>query len=270
MRGCAVLAALASAACTDAGSDPNAVVAVRFEGSAYPSIVAGDSLRDSLGALLPLRATGLNYRSEPVEGAPFVFSSPDTILQVFADGVVFARGLKTDAVPARVFATSGTLQSQPDTLFTVPRADSLKAEKTDPSAFINTLLAEAVTPLDSVVPFVVLGDTAAGKPKTPIQGWLVSFQLRYKGVLLPPTDTTKAYTFVNVGGTSQNARRISTFVDTTDASGRVGRLVVLRGISTGVASDTIFLVATARARKANTPPITAETMIIVRPLPPRP
>jgi len=71
---------LASAACTEVGTDPNAVVAIRFDGAAYPSIVLGDSLRDSLGTVQKVVATGLNYKNDPVEGAQFVFSSPDTVL----------------------------------------------------------------------------------------------------------------------------------------------------------------------------------------------
>ena len=66
-------ALVAFVACTEVATDPNAVVAIRFDGSAYPSIVVGDSLRDSLGALQPVRATGLNYKSQAVEGAAFVF-----------------------------------------------------------------------------------------------------------------------------------------------------------------------------------------------------
>jgi len=259
-----VLVALVSAACTQVATDPNAVVAVRFDGSAYPSIVAGDSLRDSLGALQPLKATGLNYKDEPVPGVLFVFSSPDTILRMFKDGVVFARGRKTDGAPARVFATLGSLPSTPDTLFVVPRADSIKAVKDVDTLGVGTT-GNASTGVETPRPiqFSLFGDTLRGAPKAPVQAWLVSFQLHYRGTPLPPTDTSKAYTFV-ISGSGATARLIPTFVDSTDASGKAERGVFVKSVPANVAEDTIFLVATARARKAGVAPISDTTMILLR------
>jgi hypothetical protein len=254
------LIALGCAGCTDVGTNPNAIVAVRFDGSAYPSIVAGDSLRDSLGTIQPLQAVGLNYKNEPVEGAPFVFSSPDTILRMFASGVVFARGRKADGVPARVFAAVQALQSQPDSLFVVPRADSIAAGKTVDTVPVSTE-GTGVTAADSL-PFFVRGDTVAGAPKVAVPAWLVSFQLRYKGTLLAPNDTSVAYTFVTTATTPP--RRLPSFIDSTDASGRVSRQVVIQQISAGLAEDTIFIVATARPRKPGAAPLRAETMILLR------
>lgn len=257
----AVVAAALTVGCTEVSTNPDAVVAVRFDGSAYPSIVAGDSLRDSLGALQPVRATGLNYKGEAVAGAAFVFSSPDTVLRVFPSGNVFATRRKTDGAPARVFATIGSLQSQPDSLFVVPRADSIKAAKdVDTLRIANGEGSNFQTPNQ----FAVFGDTVPGTPKMPVQGWLVSFQLLYRGALLSPTDTTRGYTFIPVtSGT--NAFRKPSFVDTTDASGNVSRSVAVRGISTSAVEDTIFLIATARARQAALAPLRDTTMLIIRP-----
>ena len=173
----------------------------------YISIVAGDSLRDSLGAIQRIRATGLNYKSEPVAAAPFVFSSPDTILRVFSDGVVFARGRKPDGIPTRVFATTGSLQSQPDSLLVVARADSIKAVTAD-TAIVIVPGSATVPPggrTDSLR-FTLFGDTLAGAPKVVVPGWLVSFQLRYRGALLTPTDTATAYTFVFAGSGTTTRR----------------------------------------------------------------
>jgi hypothetical protein len=264
MRSLVVLVALACVACTQVATDPNAVVAVRFDGSAYPSIVAEDSLRDSLGALQPLKATGLNYKNDPVPGTVFVFSSPDTILKMFGDGVVYARGRKADAAPARVFATLGTLPSQPDSLFVVPRADSIKAAKdVDTLALGPTGTASTGVEEPKPIQFNLFGDTLRGAPKAPVPAWLVSFQLHYHGTPLPPTDTSKAYTFVIVGG-GATTRLVPTFVDSTDASGKAERGVFVKSIPAGVAEDTILLVATARARKVGVPPFSDTTMILLR------
>src|SRR5678815_1148044 len=160
------LIALGCAACTEVSSDPNAVVAIRFDGSAYPSIVAGDSLRDSLGTLQPLQAVGLNYKNSPVEGAPFVFSSPDTILRMFANGVVFARGPKADGIPTRVFATVQALQSQPDSLYVVPRGDSIA-----PKSAIVTPPTGATIVLDTALVFNVLASGTGGAAPTAAPFW---------------------------------------------------------------------------------------------------
>lgn len=257
-----VFAVAFGAACTQVTTDPNAIVAVRFEGSAYPSIVADDSLRDSLGALQPLRATGLNYKGDPIEGAGFVFSSPDTVLRVYETGDVFATRRKPDGTPARVFATAGKLQSVPDTLLVVQRADSFKATRPTDTIFVDATRGGTSSDVTLMI-FSVFGDTATGQPKAPVPSWLVSFQLRYHGTTIQPTDTSFAYTFeVNAAKTA----RVRTYVDTTDPTGVASRRVFVRTLS--VPEDTVVLIATIHRRKANTVPIRDSTFIVIRPKPP--
>jgi hypothetical protein len=263
-RRLAVFALALGAACTEVTTDPNAIVAVRFDGSAYPSIVAGDSLRDSLGALQPLRATGLNYKGDPIEGAGFVFSSPDTVLRVYETGDVFATRRKTDATPARVFATAGKLQTVPDSLFVVQRADSIKALRQVDT--LNVATDGGTTGPDSIM-FAVFGDTAAGTPKAPVPAWLVSFQLRYHGTTISAEDTSYAFTF-ETAGSGSNFVRVQRLVDTTNASGAAGRRVFVRTLSQP--EDTIVLVATMHQRLANSAPIRDSAFIVIRPKPPTP
>lgn len=252
-----VFAVAFGAACTQVTTDPNAIVAVRFEGSAYPSIVADDSLRDSLGALQPLRATGLNYKGDPIEGAGFVFSSPDTVLRVYETGDVFATRRKPDGTPARVFATAGKLQSVPDTLLVVQRADSFKATRPTDTIFVDATRGGTSSDVTLMI-FSVFGDTATGQPKAPVPSWLVSFQLRYHGTTIQPTDTSYAFTFELI-----NKKRVATYVDTTESSGAASRRVFIRTLS--VPEDTVVLVATIRQRMANSAPIKDSTFIVIRP-----
>ena len=260
-RRLSVFAVVLGAACTEVTTDPNTIVAVRFDGSAYPSIVADDSLRDSLGALQPLRATGLNYKGDPIEGAGFVFSSPDTVLRVYETGDVFATRRKTDATPARVFATAGKLQSVPDSLFVVQRADSFKATKPTDTIFVNATGGGTSSDASRMI-FSVFGDTATGQPKAPVPSWLVSFQLRYHGTTIPPTDTSYAYTFeLN----SARTARVPTYIDTTESGGAASRRVFIRTLS--VPEDTVVLIATIHQRKENTAPIKDSTFIVIRPAP---
>jgi hypothetical protein len=243
--------ALVGAACTSPGTDPNAVEAIRFDGAEYPSIVVGDSLRDSLGVVQRVRAVGLNFKGEEVPGAAFVFSSPDTNLRLTTDGRVFARSAKTDGTPTRIFATVGSLQSVPDSLFTAPRADSIKA-----AVDADTVFGAQVSKTEFA--FSVFGDTVAKKPKVAVQGWLVSFRLRYRGQLVPVTDPD-VYTATLPSPTQV----VRSFVDTTDASGRAGRHVVLRTVRSP--EDTVFVIATIRQRKAGTDSIQTQTRVIYRP-----
>jgi hypothetical protein len=252
-----VLVALAAGACTEPVTDPNAVVALRFENPPYPSIIGGDSLRDSLGTAVQLKATPLNYKNNPVDGADVVFASPDTALRILDGGNVVAHSIRTDGAASLIYATVGSLQTAPETLFTVVRADSIKAEKDTQT--INVTAAGGVSLPDSL-PFTVMGDTAATKPKVAVRSWLVSYRLRYKAALLSPTDTSVAYTFWPTTGA--NPRRILSSIDTTDQSGRAARGVFVRSIS--VAEDTIYLIATVRQRKAGSAPKSDTTMILLR------
>ena len=240
--------AVSAAACTEVSTDPNAVAAIQFDNAGYPSVVAGDSLRDSLGILLPLSAIALNNDGDPIEGAEIVYSSPDTVLRMDPGGVVFARGLNPGGAATRVFATVGSLQSQSVSLLTVSRADTM------------TAVVEADTTSGQIfdeAAFNVRGDTVASTPRAPIPGWLVSFQLRYRGALLPAGDSSVAYPMVTAAN-----RRIPMFVDTTDAQGRAGRQVFLR--SPRLPEDTIYLIARTHRRKQGTTPLTAETRLIFR------
>ena len=246
-------ASIAATGCTEVSTDPDAVAALQFNGAGYPSIVVGDSLRDSLGTLLPLTATALNNDGEPIPDAEVVYSSPDTVLEMKSGGVVFARGLNPSGA-TRVFATVGSLQSQSTSLFTTVRADSIAYVLEADTA--TGLPSDGATLNDDLM-FTVLGDTAAGKPKVAARGWLVSFQLRYRGALLLPTDTSAAYSYV-LGGN----RRIVSYIDTTDASGRAGRR--LRVQSFRAPEDTVLVIATARPRKVGLAPLTSEMRIIVR------
>jgi hypothetical protein len=212
--------------------------------------VLGDSLRDSLGALQPLRVTPLNYRGDPVPGAPAVFSSPDTVVKVEPDGVVFARAAKPDGTPVRVFATVGSLQTQPDSIFVVSRADSIVAEV----ASLTRPAGGVIVP-DSIA-FTVRVPGAAGAAATPAPNWLVSFQLRFHGQLLSPTDTTAVYTF-----SGELTRRVRSFIDTTNAAGSVSRGLVVNCQALAAGPDSVIVIATIRNRRPGTQPKSAQTVV---------
>jgi hypothetical protein len=195
---------------------------------------------------------GLNFKNEPVPDAKFVFSSPDTILRVFDDGVVFARGPKPDGIATRVFATAGSLQSQPDSLFVVARADSIA-----PKTAVFTAPTGATVVLDTALVFNVFASGTGGAAATAAPFWLVSLQVSLHDRLLSPFDTTAAYTFIPVGVTG----RTPSFIDTTSTSGSVSRALAVQCSALASGPDSVILIATIRNRLPGSLPKSAQTVV---------
>ena len=100
-------AALALAlGCAEVSTAPDAVVSLGFDTSAV-AIVVGDTLRDTLGRPLRLRATAFNALSDTVRGADisYVLAPQDTgVVRLVGD---LAIGTRLRDTPARVFASAG-------------------------------------------------------------------------------------------------------------------------------------------------------------------
>lgn len=73
-----LFAAAAICACTEIGSDPEAPVAIEIDSLPVPSVVVGDTLRDTLGAVLTMQARAINVDNEVIPGAPLRFLALDT------------------------------------------------------------------------------------------------------------------------------------------------------------------------------------------------
>lgn len=68
---------VAATSCTDVPTEPDAVLSLSFDSLPSPSVVLGDTLRDSTGTARRLFATVFNFQGEVIPNAPVVFSSPD-------------------------------------------------------------------------------------------------------------------------------------------------------------------------------------------------
>ena len=119
-RSClALLGVVAGAACTEVGTNPNAPVAIELLPPASPSVVLGDTLRDSLGMAAPLRVVVFNYKNDTIAGPAPTFLVLDTSGVLTVDrtlGIVVGTKLGQQI---KVVATVGSLQSIPDTLTVV-------------------------------------------------------------------------------------------------------------------------------------------------------
>jgi hypothetical protein len=77
------------AACGDLSVDPDEVTAIVFDELPSPSIVAGDTLRDSTGAVAPLKARLFDAEGDEVTG-PLEFFPQEPSLRVISGDLLVA------------------------------------------------------------------------------------------------------------------------------------------------------------------------------------
>src|SRR3981081_3964751 len=122
---------LATLACGDVSGSSTSVLSIQFDSLAAPSVVVGDTLRDTTGAVIVPKVHAFNFKGEEILPAPVRFVSPDSGVVVDSlTGIVVADSLRS--TPARIVATVGGLQAiqkvdvtlRPDSLAAVDAFDS--------------------------------------------------------------------------------------------------------------------------------------------------
>lgn len=203
--GIAVLIAAVAAACNEVGTNPNAPVAIQLDAPASPSVLLGDTLRDSLGRAAPLHVVVFNFKNDSIAGIPVSFLVVDSTGSVSVDpalGIVVGRKLVPRVL---VVATAGALQSIPDTIAVVDTPSVMLAEdSTRDSVDFSFAGGLRDTVLTLRVRLLHLPDSA-GVPE---------YTVRYTILHPAPfdnTDTTNVQLVKN--------QTIAQLVDTTDANG---------------------------------------------------
>ena len=234
LRSAAITSALAftlaaSLACGDVSGGSSSVLSIQFDSLGAPSVVLGDSLRDTTGAVIHPVAHAYNFSGDEILPSPAWFQSPDSGISVdSATGIVVGDSLRT---AARIVATVGGLQAvqkvdvtlRPDLIVAVDSVDSLTYSLIDSTKnFSPTLtikLTHGAAPNDSVV-----------------RSYIVSFSI------VSQSDPNLAELI--------NERKIRSVIDTTDASGIAGRAIHLRPdlIQSTSGVDSIVVNASARYR----------------------
>ena len=184
------LAALCGvAACGDIASTPSGVLSLSFDSLPASAVVRGDTLRDSLGAVAPLRATAYDGAGRVVAGAAVRFVALDTGIAVDSvTGRVTASVLR--ATPARVVASIGTIQSTPKLLTVTNRPDTLSRPTTTPTIVYVTV--PRTDPANSVQLSVRVGSLPAAPgvaADSVSQKWAVKYVLVRAAVVA--ADTTR-------------------------------------------------------------------------------
>jgi hypothetical protein len=223
---------LATLACGDVSGSSTSVLSIQFDSLAAPSVVVGDTLRDTTGAVIVPTVHAFNFKGTEIIPAPVRFQSPDSGVVVDSlTGIVFADSLRS--TPARIVATVGSLQAiqtvdvtlRPDLIAAVDGFDSLSYSLFDStlnvSPQLSVRLSHGVAPNDSAV-----------------KSYIVSF------AIVSQSDPQLGQLVNDVGKPS--------IVDTTDASGIAGRAIRLHPLflTSATTVDSIIVSATAKYRGA--------------------
>lgn len=223
----AALAAVLVAACVNISDNADTVLSLEFDPLASPSVVVGDSLRDTTGALAAPSVRAFNYRGEEIVSPPIRFHAPDPGISIDnITGVISGDSLRT--TPVRIVASVGSLQAlqllditlRPDAVSALDGRDTLAYSLVDST--VNVSRALTVKLIHGLPPF----DSA-------VRSYVISFAVVSGG------DPLLAE-LVNGG-------RIST-IDTTDASGVAGRAVKIRPLYLGGTVDSVIVNATVKFR----------------------
>jgi hypothetical protein len=220
----------AALACTDlSGSGSStSVLSIQFDSLAAPSVVVGDTLRDTTGAVIIPVVHVFNFDGDEITSIPVRFQSPDSGVVVDSiTGIIFGDSLRS--TPARIVATVGTLQAiqrldltlRPDLAAGLHDRDSLSYSLLDTtlnvSPQLTIKLTHGVAPDDSVV-----------------KSYIVSF------AIVSQSNPQLAELINDAGKPS--------IVDTTDTNGVAGRAIRLHPLFITAPDDSIIVNATARYR----------------------
>jgi hypothetical protein len=219
---------IAAIGCTEISSSSTAVLSIQFDSLASPSVVVGDTLRDTTGAIGRPVVHVFNFKGNEITPAPVYFLSPDSGITVdSATGIVVADSLLS--TPARIVATVGTLQAiqkvdvtlSPDLIQAINAVDSLQYSLLDTTVNVSPLLQVKLT--HGIAP-----DDSA------VKSWIVSF------AIVAQSDPKLSELVNDVG--------MASGVDTSDATGIAGRKIRVHPVFLKSTVDSIVVNATAKYR----------------------
>ena len=213
--------------CTDIPTGADDILSFQLNPLPSPSVVAGDSLRDSSGVARPLSVTAFNYDGEVIEDAVPRFRALDARVRVDSvTGFVFGDSAAT--TPSRILATLDGFNAfisipvvlRPDTVVGANDRDSLAYSLTDTTANVSNAMGVRVlhgTTTDSAVAF-----------------FRVTFDM------VAPADTALARLVDDAGARST--------ADTTDASGGASRKIRIDVTRLTSPVDSVVVLANVRYR----------------------
>jgi hypothetical protein len=220
-------------ACNDAGTNPTTPVSITLLPMPLPSLTVGDSLRDSTGKAVPLRAVAYNGRDNPIPDAPIRFLALDPMHRVSLDSVSGnIVGLDTGQV--KVVASVGALQTQPVMITIVQPPTVLLAASPLDSTLDYTLTLGA---RDTLLALSVRLVHVQGTDTIPVPSYLVRYAFEHPDNF-SNTDTTKIQLV--------DDRKRGSLVDTTDGGGISTRSLRITPFASAATDSVALLVSATR------------------------
>jgi hypothetical protein len=235
----AVVAAAWVGACSDVGTAPDGIVALAFDTLPYPSVVAGDTMRDSTGRVAPLSAVAYNADGDVIAKPALRYIALDTGVDISSQGYLIATTRTSGTV--RVVAAAASLQSLQKTV-TVTRAPSLLAPSGATSDTLQYVLPDAPSNVSRALTVKLTRDSAGTAVNVP--GFLVSWLVTFRGQTVLKTDTTLASLWDDA-----SSRKVS-LVDTTATDGTAARALRIRSNALPSSADSFVVYASTRYRGA--------------------
>ena len=200
-----------------------------------PGLVAGDTLRDSLGLVVPLQVIAYGVDNQPLDPQPVpAFVVLDT-------GAMLAQGRYlvgvTPGTTVRIVGEVGSLQTQPTTVKVTLSPDALVASDSVMHRIRYTAYDSISQPLNSRVVHFSATDTSG------VEAVIV----RYAIVAMPPAVGSAPPALLLNGNTVSDR-------DTTDNTGRSSRTLRFRSVHVGkdpLVEDTVIVNADASYRGAS-------------------
>ena len=249
----ALVAAAVTGSCTDINAASDHVAALEFDSLPFPAVVAGDTLRDSLGRAAPLRAIAFNNSGDAVANAAIQYISLDSGVTIDANQFLVAQR-KSGSV--RLIASTSKIQSAVKALV-IARPPKIVIVPGKLRDTVNYLLPDnpATNVSTELGVKIISADTADGIGVT--QGWLVSYQAFFHNVAVAKGDTSVVFL---VGNGTQR-----TSLDTTGSDGTASRAVRVRPIGITSLLDSVIVLATVRYKGAHIQGSPVRFVILVRP-----
>ena len=238
-----ITGAILLAACTEIPTGADDILSMQVNPLPWPSVVVGDTLRDSTGIASPVSISAFNFSGDAVAAPPVRFSALDRGIRVDSlTGIVRGDSIRTGA---RILATLKGLTStttitvtlRPDTVALSNARDSLSYSVADTTANLSNGMGVKV----------LHGST----PDSAVASWFVSFRI------LSPTTAGLAQLV-------DDNRRASS-ADTTDATGIALRRIKLDPAKLVAAVDSIIVQATVKYRGINVKGSPARLVLKVKP-----
>jgi hypothetical protein len=210
-----------AATCSRIPTDPTAVFSLAVDSLPGPSVVAGDTLRDTNGVAKPLTGRAYNIQNQVLANVHVQFLSL-TPSQLTVSAQNFAIGAAPGDSIVRVIADANGLQSLPFNVPVVLKPNSLAFADSDSISSVALSLTSPDSDVSAALNVLLIHqpDTAGGDSVT--RSYIVHYQITYpasaaKGTGTPTDTTLPAYLIESDGAPSRT--------DTTDGNGMGSRAV---------------------------------------------